>query len=603
MSEQPMTEPLGYPGAYPGTYPGGYPGGGGVPDPADNLLRHYAGVLQRRWRWVAMGLAIGLVAGILAAVLIKDKPITTRYYKATNTLTLGSLDAADPSQPNVGDYTLNQAALLIQSQQLKDSVATTLGMSADAVAEQVEATVRPNVNAIDVTAISTKPEIAVQLADRSADELRKLAQIQSGDAAAAQRTQLTDERTDLQNQRDQLAAQPDTGDDQADLIRAQQVNELDQSIESIDNQIANLPGTSTGFQLSVLAPANATQINARGYNYRRAQNINARNQLIDTSRNSNSGPDFDELDLSTGPPMSPSTRVLLGGAAGLVLGLIAAFVMEAWDDRVRRRDQVEELTGFPVITEIPELSREQIRDHHLAVTQSPTGVAAERYRAARTAIEFIAEDDTDEPVESQVLVITSPGPSEGKTTTAVNLAASFAQDGKRVLVIDGDFRRPAVRRYLSPTPDLIDPDQPEETRAEGVVFLAGPSDAPSPEAAIDTLVATVEKWRDHYDLVVVDTPPVLTTNDAVGLLASATGVVLVLRAGQTRPRAAGRVAELLRGYRADVLGVVLNSVDKAEMNQYYGYGYGYGYAYHASSKKSGKKAPKQPVEQPDTADT
>ncbi len=185
-------------------------------------------------------------------------------------------------------------------------------------------------------------------------------------------------------------------------------------------------------------------------------------------------------------------------------------------------------------------------------------------------------------------MVTSPGPSEGKTTTACNLAAAFADGGMRTLVIDGDSRRPSVRRYLSPVPNLVAPDDPSETRIERVWFLPGPRGMHSPDEAVLELRRSIDRWRDDYDIVVLDTPPILTTNDAADLLAAADTVVLVLRSGQTRTGPARRVVGLLNRYRADVLGVVLNSCDRSEMDPYYGYGYGYVSKSPTSGKNGGK---------------
>lgn len=545
-----------------------------ITDTSENLLRHYVTVIRRRGRWVVAGLVIGLIAGVASTFAIHEAKVTQRYYKATNTLVQnGSSDTSG------NGYTLNQAALQIQSAALLDEVGSKVHMSREQVAAQVTATVRPNVNAIDVTAIATDPDTAETLADQAAASLETMAQKQAGNDAANQRSALETQLAKLKKQREDLMNRIATDPpDKATLV--QQASEVSSQISDTESQLENLPASTSGFTLSVLQPASAKQINAKGYNYRYSQNANARNILVNPSVTSSAAPDFDENDLSTATGLSKKTRVALGGAAGLLLGLISAFIVEAWDDRVRRRDAVEELTDLGVLTEVPRLSREQIRNHHVSVEDEPNGVAAERYRSARTAIVFAMNDlhagGTD---EAPVLMVTSPGPAEGKTTTVANLAAAFADDGRRVLVIDGDFRRPAVRRYLTPVPNLVSPDEPCATKIDGVSFLAGPHDSKTPEIAVDLLGRTLSKWRSEYDLVILDTPPILTTNDAVELLGSVDAVLLVLRAGRTRSKAAERVAELLRQFRAETLGIVLNGCDRTEMNQYYGYGYGYSYGY------------------------
>lgn len=576
-------------GPHPGTTQPNPFGPSAPVEPEDNLLRHYALVLRRRWRWIALGLGVGLIAGIAAAVLIKTKPVTTQYFKATNTLTQVNVNDGSGSGSS---YTLNQAALLIQSQQLLEAVAKTVPLSPTELAAQLSASVRPNVNAIDITAIGTQPEQAVLLANTAADVLRLTAQAQAGNTIDLQRSTLQQQITDQQNQIETLKAQP-PADPAQQLVNAQRIQELQSDIDNAKQQLTQLPEQGGGFTLSVLRPATPIQINARGYNWRYSQNQNARDQLVQQNTNG-SGPGFSETDLSNPSPVSPSTRIVLGGAAGLLLGLISAFVVEAWDDRVRRKDHAEDLTGLPVLAEVPKLKRQEARNHHVAVEDESTGIAAERYRSARTAINFALGEshsgDADGVASTPVIMVTSPSPAEGKTTTVSNIAAAFADDGRRVLVIDGDFRRPAVRRYLSPVPNLVSPDEPTATRVDRVDFLPGPHDALTPEQAIEALIRTVAKWRGNYDLVILDTPPILTTNDAADLLVCADTVLLVLRAGKTRARAAQRVAETLFQFQADTLGVILNGCDKVEMNQYYGYGYGYTYGYlgYPSNKPKNK---------------
>lgn len=549
-------------------------------------MRHYATVLRRRGRWIMLGAIVGLIAGIASTFLATKAAPTATYFKATNTLAEGTAPGSSTPQSGSGNtgYSLNQAVLLIQSQALLMKVAGATHLSTNQVASQLTASVRQNVNAIDVTAIGTDATTTVKLADTAAETLRSMAQDQAGNSAEMQREQLQAQLDARTQQRQQLLTQAaQNPPNRADLET--QINQATSDITNLTQQIQALPAGS-GFVLSVLQPATPTQINAHGYNYRYQQNVNARNQLVNPSTNSSAAPDFDETDLSTAAGISKSLRVLLGTVAGLVLGLISAFGIEAWDDRVRRRDQVESLTKLGILTEIPRLSREQTRDHHVAVVDEPVGIPAERYRSARTAINFAFGDLTDvDPGTTPVLMVTSPGPAEGKTTAVSNLAAAFADDGRRVLVIDGDFRRPAVRRYLGPVPNLIAPEEPAETRIEGVWFLPGPRDVPTPEFAAEELIRTTGTWRNEFDLVILDTPPILTTNDAVELLPSASAVLLVLRAGQTRTKAAARVAELLENYRAHVVGVLFNGCDRTELSEYYGSSFGYGYGYLGQSAK------------------
>ena len=422
--------------------------------------------------------------------------------------------------------------------------------------------------------------------------MRTKAEAAAREEAAATRKQLQAQLDQLTQQRqsliDQIAAKPPN----ADL--------LNQQLTSVVNQYGNVYDQLQSVALRVVEPRVHDPPTGRRHRDQRAglqlphQAEHQRPEPAFAGRRLGGTKLRRERTWAAAPPCPSRCASSWGQSAGLVLGLISAFVVEAWDDRIRRRERVEELTGLPVLAEVPRLTRDESRNHLVAVADTPTGAASERYRAARSSVLFAMDalkpgsngDAADRKVP--VVMVTSPGPSEGKTTTACNLAAAFADGGMRTLVIDGDSRRPSVRRYLSPVPNLVAPDDPSETRIERVWFLPGPRGTHSPDEAVLELRRSIDRWRDDYDIVVLDTPPILTTNDAADLLAAADTVVLVLRSGQTRTGPARRVVGLLNRYRADVLGVVLNSCDRSEMDPYYGYGYGYVSKSPTSGKNGGK---------------
>ena len=557
---------------------------GAAGDPP-NVLRQYAMVLRRRWKWVALGLAVGILAGLASNLLQKETRDQTSYYKATNTLIVnGSASPSGVSSvPN-----LQQTAFLVRSAEVANGVSTALDISIDTVNDQVSAVARNDVLAIDVTAISTDPDEAVLLADTTANTLNDFVATDQQSQFAAERDEVLQRLDDLKAQRDVLEAQIASDPFGSAIARAELdsvINQYRLTYEQLQ-ALAEEGGPAGGF--STLQTASPVQINSRAYNDRLSANQNARGAASSLSSSTPlaQASSASETDLSVAAPVSTSTRVAIGAATGLILGIVTAFLVEAWDDRLRRRDRVESVTGLPVIAEVPSLAKNQRHTTDVPAVDAPRSRVAERYRAVRTSLLFVLGQhqsgesvaaggpSVEAPARTPVVMITSPNPGEGKTTTVANVAAVFGDSGMRTLVIDCDYRKPSIARYLAPVPDLDRPDEPAETRLDGVWFVPAPTGDESPAEIITQLRRTVERWRSAYDIVLLDTPPMLTTNDATDLLAAADSVMVVLRAGQTRTGPAQRITNLLLRYRADVLGIVLNSCSASELEPHYGYYYG-----------------------------
>ncbi|MGG3842898.1 CpsD/CapB family tyrosine-protein kinase [Anoxybacillus kestanbolensis] len=215
----------------------------------------------------------------------------------------------------------------------------------------------------------------------------------------------------------------------------------------------------------------------------------------------------------------------------------------------------------------------------LITKTNPKSPISEQYRTIRTNILFSV---VDRPLRS--LMVTSSAPAEGKTTTVSNLAVVFAQQGKKVLLVDADLRKPTVHymfrkdNYIGLT-NVLTKQAPfqaavKETDVDNLFVLTSGPIPPNPaellgSSAMEELLAEAYK---QFDLVLFDTPPVLAVTDAQILANQCDGTILVVHSGKTEIEAAQKAKELLINAKGKLLGVVLNQKKQKESSYYYYYG-------------------------------
>lgn len=324
---------------------------------------------------------------------------------------------------------------------------------------------------------------------------------------------------------------------------------------------------------------------------------------------------IEPLDRATVPAVAAfphrGVGLALGATAGLLLGLVLALVVDARDQRIRDVADLERALAadpLPVLGQLPALvgergarrgdpiERRRSRDLH--VHRSPGSLAAERCRGIRTSLAFVQGG-----ASSRCLMVTSPGPSEGKSSVATSLALSLCQARKSVVLIDADLRRPRLHTVFGsgegPSLGLAALLRGEASLDEAIVH--GPAGAPEnlhviccgtpPEHPTELLESAamarlLDDLRDRYDVVLLDSPPVLPVADPLVLAQVVDGVVLVPRAGQTTRGELLRAVQQLRRADARLLGLVLNEVDVPRGGQGGGQGYGgYGYGGYVSDER------------------
>ncbi|MFZ6991399.1 polysaccharide biosynthesis tyrosine autokinase [Curtobacterium sp. RRHDQ66] len=280
------------------------------------------------------------------------------------------------------------------------------------------------------------------------------------------------------------------------------------------------------------------------------------------------------------PPVNPATpqpmkSLLLGIGGGLVAGIVAALLRDLLDTRIRGRGEVESATDRPILGTVPK--NKHLQNAPVYIQGDRRGPFAEAFRALRTNLRFVDQGGT-----SRVVVVTSANPSEGKTTTSLNLAAALMEGGSRVAVVDCDLRRPAVADRLGiPNEAGLTDVLIGRAEIDDVLHRWGTTGSVLPTGAIppnpaDLLAspgmqAILTALAAENDYVIVDTPPLLPVTDAAILAASTAGAIVVAAAGRSHTNELRDAVAVLDQADARTLGIVVGMVKTPRSR--YGYGY------------------------------
>ena len=359
---------------------------------------------------------------------------------------------------------------------------------------------------------------------------------------------------------------------------------LSRALESQKAQAHNLSRTAVGYSLR----KQAVDLNRQRYNdlLTRLNDAQLSSQIRTTA--------VRVLDRAE-PPLAPfepqpARNLAVAIALGLVLGVGLATLLETLDRRVKSPEEAARFLRLPILTVVPGIGlakgvgREEGKATLVTLVE-PRSHAAECYRNLRTSILF----STGRPVPKTILVTSAVG-GEGKSTTAANLAVVLTQSGRKVLLIDADLRRPALHRYFTRQQNrgivrLLNGQCSPEDAVQGsgidkldVLLCHGVPSNPSELLGSDRLVGVIAHFKSRYDVVMIDSPVIISIPDTLILASRAEAVIMVHRPGAADRSMVRHAREKLDEVRANILGLVLNNVDLRSGGYHYPnylyYGYG-----------------------------
>ena len=524
-------------------------------------LRQYA-LIVWRWLWL-VALSMALAGGAAFFTSRRQEPVyvataTLLINQAPNSIYGASYDSLITSERLASTY-----VELLRTPEVLEQVAARLklSLSPELLAGQVSAEVVANTQLIRVTVEDTDPQRAAALVNALGEVFGEI-------NAARQVSRYTSLKDNLnaqlaQSERDIQATQAEISAFPAERTPQQEarLGQLQAALAQSQNTYAGLLGNLAEVRLA------------------EAQAVS----------------DISVVQQAQAPasPIRPRTRMntLLGAMVGALLALGVALLVEYLDDTLKTPEDIESLAHTSTLGLIARIEGQGLAQK-LVAALSPRSPIAEAYRVLRTNIQF---GSVDRPLRT--LLVTSGNPTEGKSTTVANLAVVLAQGEKRVVAVDTDLRRPTLHEYFNlpntrgVTTALLDGQAPigEHLQATAMpnlrVMTSGPL-PPNPAELLGSqrLRQVLEQLSQEADVVVLDSPPLLTVTDAALLARQVDATLLVVDAGITRRGILARALEALKSVNAPLLGVVLNRIIPSRAS-YYAYYY---YAGGARRKKPGR---------------
>jgi len=515
--------------------------------------------MVRRWWWLL--LLCMLIAGASSYIGTTRMP---RIYQATTTIMVGqSLQKANPSSQElyISQQLAQTYAEMVRRRPVLEGTAGVLGLNFVPSPENISTRQVPGTQLLEISVRDTIPERARVLADEIVNQL--ILQGPTGgeeqERQAFVREQIADLEENIEATRDEIEIERENLE-AANSARA--IQQYQTNIDALEDKLSSYQSTYAS--------------------------------LLD---NVEGGTNYISIVEHAGTPMAPispnvSQTVLLGAVIGLTVATAGILLIEFLDDTVKTPEEALRLTDLSLLGTIAQIDGKAPTDK-VITHLNPVSPITEAYRILRTSVKFAS---IDKPLET--LMITSPGPAEGKSVTLANLGVVLAQAGDRVIIVDTDLRRPAQHKLfglsnetgltdliLSSDADVLDALQ--GTSVEGLSVLTSGAIPPNPAELLgsERMTRLMETLKAHADMLLFDCPPALVVTDAVILGAKVDGVLVVNDLNRTRRKMAQKVPDVLKRGRANVLGLVLNRLPAKN-------GYGYYYMqYYADTNQNRQPEP------------
>jgi non-specific protein-tyrosine kinase len=533
----------------------------------ENELKKYGTILWR-WAWLVL---LGTLLG--AGIAYVSSRLTLPVYAASTTLLVDEAPSGGKTADYASILTSERLARTYSEMMIKQPVvkAALEDLNLDPSPEKLPA--RISVSLVRDTQLmvlqveSEDPQLAMNLANAIPTAF-------SRQNAAVQTERYADSKANLTKEIDAIKGQ----------IAAKQteINAIDTAVDpGKESELARLQTELTQLRQSL------TYLLQSFENIRLAEAQSTSNIVV--------------VEPATQPilPIRPRMvqNTLLGARVGLMLSIGLVFLIEYLDDRIRSPEQIDKVLRLPVVGLIAKMGNgyHGVGKRHLIAVREPRSPVVEAFRSLRTNIQFAG---VDTPVRT--LLVTSAGPSEGKSTVAANLAVVMAQAGLKVALIDCDLRRPTLHKQFGQVnrAGLTDVILRDPSRWSGLTVASGVPNLslllsgslpPNPSELLGSkrMHQLVGYLHQFNDVVIIDAPPLLPVTDALVLAPLTDGVLMVIDFGSTRIGEAVQGKIQLDQSGARILGVVMNKIPTGRRGYAYYYRHYYTYEVEGNTKQRG----------------